>query len=164
MYSSIVISVCFTNTALNCSGCYAILAQGAYVSMDPRLLPPPLDITTRGHGSSQISWRPFCYWNLMIHRPRGALLHKYLHDKSLHRSTCLLSPPLVLTTFPHTLSFYYADSYTDLPVTLWFVLTVSGPTILRQWFPCSFATSASFLPSTVDCPTIEIKFFYQDLR
>lgn len=116
------------------AGFHAALVQRAYVNVNPlRGGVGSLDVATRGHESSRISCGPFCYWNLMIRHPRGAPLHKYLRGKSLRRSTCLLSPPLVLTTvppFPRTLSFYYADlSLAHSAHFMICVLTVSGPAL-----------------------------------
>lgn len=134
----------------------------------PGYSPSPLDIATRGHGSSQISCRPFCYWNLMIRCPRGAPLHKYLRDKSLHRSTCLLSQPLILTTFPRTLSFYYADSYTDLPVT-WQLYDLRFNSVRPRDSPPMIPLSVRNVWARVfslqlqTVRLLESIFFYQDL-
>lgn len=154
-----VISVRFSLVKRQTAADFTLLScRESICECEPPCLPP--NVATRGHGFSRISCGPFCYWNLMIRRPRGAPLHKYLRDKSLRRSTCLFSPPLVLTAVPpfprppHPFVLLVADSYTNLSATRQLYelrLNSVGPRVID---------SPTMIPPSVRTDEREFSFFF----
>lgn len=128
------------------------ILQGAYVNTNSILPPsmsPPVDTGPVGFHADRFVIG--IWWSASPVR-----LHKYLRGKSLRRSTCLLLPPLVLTIispFPHTLSFYYANSYTDLLATRQLYdlrfNSIDSPTMI----PLFVRADECFLPFNRNCST-----------
>jgi len=127
----------------------------------------PSNVTTRGPQFSRISCWPFCYWNLMIRRSRGACyinicaVNPFADPLAFSRHPLVLTAALLFSHLPHPFVLLRGLVHGSLghSATLW---SASGPVlpISRRWFSRPFIRmSANFLLFSCRVSDLESSFF-----